>query len=84
MINQNLWPRGCVLAILLFCTLGLSHQLLAQEAGQPPLRRHHKPNRLPHKPKPNPRIIPEPSKTNPLQIPDLPRMTEFSLRCPTF
>ena len=37
MINRNLWPRGCVLVILFFCTLGLSHQLLAQEAGQPPL-----------------------------------------------
>jgi len=36
MINRNLWPRGCVLALLFVWTLGLSHQLLAQEAGQPP------------------------------------------------
>jgi hypothetical protein len=36
MINRNLWRRGYVLAILFTCTLGLSHQLLAQQVDQAP------------------------------------------------
>lgn len=35
-MNLNLWRRGCALSVLLICTLGLSHQLLAQQAGQAP------------------------------------------------
>ncbi len=36
MIKQTLWRRGYVLAILLACTPGLSHQLLAQDVQQAP------------------------------------------------
>jgi hypothetical protein len=36
MINRNLWLRGCALALLLICTLGLSHPLRAQDVGQSP------------------------------------------------
>jgi len=36
MINRILWPRGGALGILFVFTLGLSHQLLAQEVGQSP------------------------------------------------
>jgi hypothetical protein len=36
MINRHTWPRGYVLAILFTCTLGLSHQLLAQQVEQAP------------------------------------------------
>ena len=35
MINRNLWPH-CALGTLFIFTLGLSHQLLAQQAGQAP------------------------------------------------
>jgi len=37
MMDPILWRRGCAMNILLICTLGLSHQLLAQQAGQAPL-----------------------------------------------
>ena len=36
MINRNPWPRGLVLAILFTYTVGLSHQLMAQQAEQAP------------------------------------------------
>jgi hypothetical protein len=36
MFNRYLWPRGYVLAILFTFTLGLSHQLLAQQVEQAP------------------------------------------------
>ena len=36
MINRNPWPSGYVLAILFIFALGLSHELLAQQAGQAP------------------------------------------------
>ncbi len=34
MIDRNPWPRGCVLTVLFIFTLGLSHQLRAQQTGQ--------------------------------------------------
>jgi len=34
MINRNLWLRGCALAVLLICTLGLSHPLRAEQPEQ--------------------------------------------------
>jgi hypothetical protein len=36
MINRNPWPRGYVLAILFILALGLSQELLAQQAGPAP------------------------------------------------
>jgi hypothetical protein len=36
MINRNRWAGGYVPATLLICALGLTHGLLAQQAGQPP------------------------------------------------
>ena len=36
MFNRYLWPRGYVLALLFTFTLGLSHQLLAQQVEQAP------------------------------------------------
>jgi hypothetical protein len=36
MMNRKAWPCGHVLTILFFCVMGLSHELLAQQAGQPP------------------------------------------------
>ena len=36
LINRKPWPRGCVLTVLFICTLGLSHQLLAEQVEQAP------------------------------------------------
>lgn len=36
MINRNPWRHCNMLAILLVCTLGMCHHLLAQQTGQPP------------------------------------------------
>jgi len=35
-MNRKAWPCGRVVAITIFCGLGLSHRLLAQQAEQPP------------------------------------------------